>query len=141
MFFILVINISIHALSWLIQFQKLFSFIFKRDISIQIHITIETNNILYSVILVYISASQWATVALSMIGKCGVSATFGIVFIYTPELFPTNVRSFITGCCNTGARIGTLISPYIVNIVSVSDKNDNPVIHKTCKKTIVFITD
>ncbi|KAJ8314602.1 hypothetical protein KUTeg_006752 [Tegillarca granosa] len=66
--------------------------------------------------VVYISASQWATVALSMIGKCGVSASFGNVFVYTPELFPTNVRSFVTGSCNTGARIGTLISPYIVNI-------------------------
>lgn len=60
--------------------------------------------------------SQWGTVALSLVGKCGVSIAFANIFVYTPELFPTNVRSFVTGCCNTGARIGTLISPYIANI-------------------------
>lgn len=52
-----------------------------------------------------------------MIGKMCVSATFGNVFLYTTELFPTGVRSCVLGTTNIGARIGGMISPYIVDIV------------------------
>ena len=31
-------------------------------------------------------------ITLSMIGKFGITATFGSVFLYGPELFPTTVR-------------------------------------------------
>jgi len=32
------------------------------------------------------------TITFSMIGKFGISAAFGAVFLYAPELFPTTVR-------------------------------------------------
>jgi len=28
----------------------------------------------------------------SMIGKFGITGSFGIVFLYTPEIFPTTLR-------------------------------------------------
>ncbi|KAJ8303091.1 hypothetical protein KUTeg_019487 [Tegillarca granosa] len=61
----------------------------------------------------------WITVGLSMIGKCGVSATYGNIYIFTPELFPTYLRSSILGASNVAAKIGILVSPYIANIVSI----------------------
>ncbi|KAJ8315182.1 hypothetical protein KUTeg_007332, partial [Tegillarca granosa] len=54
-------------------------------------------------------------ITLSMIGKFGLSAAFANVYVYTPELFLTNIHSFVLGGCNF-ARIGTLFSPYITNI-------------------------
>ena len=32
------------------------------------------------------------TITFSLIGKFGISAAFGAVFLYAPELFPTTVR-------------------------------------------------
>ncbi|KAJ8303494.1 hypothetical protein KUTeg_019890 [Tegillarca granosa] len=63
----------------------------------------------------------WMTIILSMIGKMCVSATFGNVFLYTTELFPTGVRSCALGTTNIGARIGGMVSPYIVDIGGLID--------------------
>ncbi|XP_056021360.1 organic cation transporter protein-like [Ostrea edulis] len=60
---------------------------------------------------------NWIMIALSMIGKLGISAGFGEIFIYTGELFPTVVRSFVMGICSCGARVGSNISPYMYQLV------------------------
>ena len=57
-------------------------------------------------------------IALSMVGKFGISAAFGEIFVYTGELFPTVVRSVVMGICSFGARVGSSISPYMYKIVS-----------------------
>lgn len=54
-----------------------------------------------------------------MIGKFGISAAIGEIYIYTGELFPTVVRSFILGFCGVGARVGATLSPYIYHLVSI----------------------
>nr|XP_022328779.1 organic cation transporter protein-like [Crassostrea virginica] len=59
------------------------------------------------------SSYTWLLVAFAMIGKFGISAAFGEIYIYTGELFPTVIRSFILGFCGVGARLGATISPYI----------------------------
>ncbi|XP_033739346.1 solute carrier family 22 member 15-like [Pecten maximus] len=56
-----------------------------------------------------------------MIGKFGVSAAFGNIFIYTSELFPTSSRSFILSSSNIWARIGSLTSPYIADLSILVD--------------------
>ena len=66
----------------------------------------------------HFSAHNWIMIALSMVGKFGISAAFGEIFIYTGELFPTVVRSVVMGICSFGARIGSSISPYMYQIVS-----------------------
>uniref|UniRef100_A0A0B6ZY51 Major facilitator superfamily (MFS) profile domain-containing protein n=1 Tax=Arion vulgaris TaxID=1028688 RepID=A0A0B6ZY51_9EUPU len=48
----------------------------------------------------------------SMIGKLGIGASFNGVFMYTPELFPTNLRSAGLGVCSSVARVGSMASPY-----------------------------
>ena len=64
-------------------------------------------------------AYTWLLVAFAMIGKFGISAAFGEIYIYTGELFPTVIRSFILGFCGVGARLGATISPYIYHFVSI----------------------
>lgn len=47
-----------------------------------------------------------------MIGKFGITASFGIVFLYSPELFPTTLRSQGTGISSFCGRIGNMIAPF-----------------------------
>ncbi|XP_052820410.1 organic cation transporter protein-like [Mya arenaria] len=59
---------------------------------------------------------HWLTIALSNIGKFGISAGFAIVYIWTAELFPTLVRnSGIGSSCMVG-RFGSVICPYITDL-------------------------
>lgn len=51
-----------------------------------------------------------------MIGKFFISAAFGNVFLYTTELFPTGIRAFVLTTSNIGARLGSILSPYIADL-------------------------
>lgn len=53
---------------------------------------------------------------LSMIGKFGSSAAFGVVFLYTAELFPTAMRNSALGVCSTLARLGGILAPSVSNL-------------------------
>lgn len=65
-------------------------------------------------------AHNWIMITLSMVGKLGISAAFGEIYIYTGELFPTVVRSLIMSSCNSGARIGSNTSPFMYNLVGLN---------------------
>ncbi|XP_005098671.1 solute carrier family 22 member 6-like [Aplysia californica] len=49
---------------------------------------------------------------LSVVGKFGVSGAFNAIYLYTPELFPTNVRNTALGIAYIGARTGGMLAPY-----------------------------
>ncbi|GAA6230518.1 solute carrier family 22 member 4-like [Lates japonicus] len=53
-------------------------------------------------------------VFLEMLGKFGITSAFCIVYSITSELFPTVIRNSAMGCCSMAARIGTIISPFII---------------------------
>ncbi|XP_074642198.1 organic cation transporter protein-like [Tubulanus polymorphus] len=51
---------------------------------------------------------------LALLGKFGIAGGFGVLFMYTSELFPTVVRNVGVGSCAFMARFGALISPQIL---------------------------
>uniref|UniRef100_A0A672I700 Solute carrier family 22 member 4-like n=1 Tax=Salarias fasciatus TaxID=181472 RepID=A0A672I700_SALFA len=53
-------------------------------------------------------------VALEMLGKFGITAAFCVVYALSSELFPTVIRNTAVGCCSLAARIGNIISPFII---------------------------
>ena len=64
------------------------------------------------------TALYWLHITLALISRFGISALFAVLYVYTGELFPTVIRSIVMGTVSIGARIGSIISPYLYDIVS-----------------------
>jgi len=62
---------------------------------------------------------RWLQVVLSLVGKFGAAASFAIVFVYTAELFPTEIRSTAVGGSSFCGRIGGIIAPQIALLDTV----------------------
>ncbi|XP_022107241.1 solute carrier family 22 member 13-like [Acanthaster planci] len=62
---------------------------------------------------IVIPTGTWRIVV-AMVGKFCISATFGIIYLYSTELFPTPVRVVGLGLCSVAARIGGILSPIIL---------------------------
>ncbi|PSN36797.1 Organic cation transporter protein [Blattella germanica] len=55
---------------------------------------------------------NWAVVVLFLIGKLGITCSFGVIVVYTAELYPTVMRSIGVGTSSTVARIGAMVAPF-----------------------------
>ncbi|KAL5004945.1 hypothetical protein ScPMuIL_018401 [Solemya velum] len=58
------------------------------------------------------SAMSIAATAFSTIGKFGATGAFLAVFIYTPELYPTNIRNTGLGVSSALSRLGGMLAPF-----------------------------
>ncbi|XP_053398280.1 organic cation transporter protein-like [Mercenaria mercenaria] len=59
----------------------------------------------------------WITVVLTNIGKLGVAAAHGIIYLWcAEELFPTKVRNSGMGSSTMIAFVGSMVSPYIADL-------------------------
>ncbi|CAL4083607.1 unnamed protein product, partial [Meganyctiphanes norvegica] len=54
---------------------------------------------------------------LANVGKFFISAAFQMSYIYTSELTPTGVRNIAVGTSSMWARVGTILSPFIVDFL------------------------
>lgn len=54
-----------------------------------------------------------------LVGKLGITAAFGTVYLYTSELLPTSSRTAALGISSMCGRIGSMTSPYIGNLRSL----------------------
>ncbi|KAJ8300520.1 hypothetical protein KUTeg_022039 [Tegillarca granosa] len=62
---------------------------------------------------------SWIVIALAMIGKSAISAVFAQVFVYSSELYPTSLRTLALGVLNVSGTVGSMVSPYISDSVSI----------------------
>jgi len=62
---------------------------------------------------------SWLQVTLSLVGKFGATGSFAIVFVYTAEMFPTEIRSTAVGTSSTCARIGGILAPQVALLSKV----------------------
>lgn len=52
-----------------------------------------------------------------MVGKLGITLSFDLIYVYTPELFPTAVRNVGLGAMSTSARIGGILAPFLAHVM------------------------
>ncbi|XP_076465661.1 solute carrier family 22 member 7-like [Babylonia areolata] len=60
------------------------------------------------------------SVAFSMLGVLGAGGAFGLAFLYTPELFPTNMRQQALGLSSFAGRLGGMLGPFMTDLAEVS---------------------
>ncbi|KAK3886027.1 hypothetical protein Pcinc_009803 [Petrolisthes cinctipes] len=67
--------------------------------------------------LMLIQLNELVVVVLSLAGKVAITAACQLIWAYTSELYPTKVRSLALGEANFLARLGSLCSPYINDLL------------------------
>ncbi|XP_054752596.2 organic cation transporter protein-like [Lytechinus pictus] len=55
-----------------------------------------------------------ALTTVAMIGKFGITGSFCIMYLYTVELYPTNIRGVAIGNCSMFSRIASIVAPLIL---------------------------
>lgn len=58
-------------------------------------------------------------IALSMIGKFGIAIAFGLIYLYTCELYPTIIRSLAVGSGSMMCRVGSVVAPFCVYLSDI----------------------
>ncbi|XP_054091844.1 organic cation transporter protein [Zeugodacus cucurbitae] len=56
---------------------------------------------------------NWLIIVLAMIGKLAITASYGTVYIFSAEQFPTVVRNVGLGASSMMARVGGILAPFI----------------------------
>ena len=69
---------------------------------------------------VYALQLDGVVVFLSLAGKFGCAAAFGLLFLYTAEMYPTSIRNSALGLSYTCAKIGGTVSPYLSGITPIA---------------------
>ena len=62
-------------------------------------------------------------ITLNMVGKFCMTAAFGTVVLYAPEIYPTNLRNLGFGMASVWGRIGAMIAPFSAYVVSIYPPN------------------
>ena len=61
-------------------------------------------------------------VALNITGKFGMTMGFCIIYIWSAEVYPTSLRTTLMGMSSMMGRVGSIIAPFIADLVSVRTK-------------------
>lgn len=59
--------------------------------------------------------------SVALLGKFAVSGSFAVIYLYTTEVFPTQVRNAGLGVSSIGARLGGIMAPLILMTVSICE--------------------
>ncbi len=70
-----------------------------------------------SFLLLLICTSKTILTVFLFIARAFVSGVFQVVYIYTPEVYPTEARALGLGVCNVAARVGGILTPVVAQVV------------------------
>lgn len=57
----------------------------------------------------------WLSTTLVIVGKCFITASFAVIYLYSAEVFPTSHRNTAIGIGSMSSRLGTIAAPFIAS--------------------------
>lgn len=64
--------------------------------------------------LVVPSDLNWLVITLTMLGKMSITASYGTIYLFSVEQFPTVIRNVALGAASMSARVGGISAPYLI---------------------------
>lgn len=71
------------------------------------------------ILIIVVPEIEALAIALSMIGKFAIAIAFGLIYLYTCELYPTIIRSLAVGTGSMMCRVGSVVAPFCVYLADV----------------------
>lgn len=62
---------------------------------------------------------NWLVITLTMLGKMSITASYGTIYLFSVEQFPTVIRNVALGMCSMSARFGSTLSPFLIYLGTV----------------------
>lgn len=56
---------------------------------------------------------SFAVIVLAMMGKMAITSSYGTVYVFSAEQFPTVIRNVGIGASSTFARVGGILAPFV----------------------------
>merc|ERR1712150_131678 len=63
------------------------------------------------------SVSKTYLMVMLFVARGTMAGVFQVVYLYTPEVYPTNLRAVAYGSASAVARVGAMITPYIAQVL------------------------
>ena len=83
--------------------------------------------------LLYICTSEIVLTVFFFIIRAAATGLFQVMYVYTPEVYPTRIRGFAMGFVSSVARLGAIITPYVAQVLfRVSDYATISIYGGTC---------
>lgn len=57
---------------------------------------------------------SWLVTTLTMLGKMSITASYGTIYLFSVEQFPTVIRNVALGAASMSARVGGVSAPYLI---------------------------
>uniref|UniRef100_A0A8C6TJM1 SV2 related protein b n=1 Tax=Neogobius melanostomus TaxID=47308 RepID=A0A8C6TJM1_9GOBI len=67
----------------------------------------------------YVCIGRLSLTILIFVARAVISGGFQVVFVYTPEVYPTEVRAVALGICSSFAKLGALLTPFVAQHLSI----------------------
>ncbi|KAK7895284.1 hypothetical protein WMY93_020609 [Mugilogobius chulae] len=65
----------------------------------------------------YSCIGRTALTILIFVARAAISGGYQVVFVYTPEVFPTEIRALALGTSSSFARLGALTTPFVAQVL------------------------
>ncbi len=68
-------------------------------------------------LLLFICTSDILIIFFLFVTRAFTSGVFQVIYVYTPEVYSTSVRTLGMGVCTAAARVGAIVTPYVAQVL------------------------